>query len=119
MKKKYTLIGCGYFSEEHRPILYRELISLEIKVHHHEAVVWTDLNLYEQEVPARYPDIRMIPRSFWTQFRQDEDYYTALVVRTDVVRVLAEARLPDHKAVVNLLSDLCGIHEKQFEVLLL
>lgn len=119
MIKTYTLIGCGPFSEECRPILYRELLSLEIQVHHHEAVVWTDLNLYEQEVPARYPDIRMISRDFWDQFYEDEDYYDALVERSDVVRALAEVRSPDHKPVVNLLSDLCALSEKRFEVMLM
>lgn len=119
MKKKYTLIGCGYFSEKHRPTLYRELLSLEVKVHHHEAVGWTDLNLYEKEVPARYPDIRMISRDFWDQFSQDVDYYTALVERSDVVRALAEVRSPDHKPVVNLLSDLCTTCGTRFEIFLM
>lgn len=119
MKKKYTLIGCGHFSEECWPVLCRELLSLEIQVHHHQAVAWTDLNLYEQEVPVQYPDIRMIPRDFWDQFSRDEDYYIALVERSDVVRALAEVRSPDHKPVVNLLSDLCTLCGKRFEVLLM
>lgn len=119
MKKTFTLLGGGYFEAGDRALLQEELMALEVRAREAGGRCQTDLNLYEQPIPRLMSPIFPICRAYWEDFDSEGGYYQALAQGSDLVRVVARSRAPEHIQRVNVISDLCAVVGTALEVRLI